>query len=172
VLKNSKKMSSITEILKTKPVPVEYNDSITIMAMVRQGKSKDKLEIGIGMTGNWFELPVSQIKNAEEAGVYKLNDELYKVVNLEIAKPKNENIWFDYLAMVIDRLNKMPVPSGCGCNNHGTDPCTGHSSENQGGQMVSYRIGAGTGVRSVKFKERFACWWNGYSLSWCEEHGM
>lgn len=160
-------MKTIIDILNTEVKAPGFFDTITIMTMIRKGKATDRLEIGLGTTGKWLELPISQVSKAEEIGVFKLNDEEYKVCNLEISRPGEENAWFDYLALVLNQLNKIPEP--CGCN----DNADSSSLTNKIERRASNSWGSGSGsLRTKSTYWRLACWWNGYSLSWCEQHGM
>lgn len=151
-------MANITDILKTKPLAEQPEETLTIITMVRQGKNKEQFEMALGVTGRWLELPLQQIKSATEIGVYKLGGEEYKVAELVVFRPKADTVWFDFLGHVLKKLTPhlQLNPSGCGCSSDGDSPSPPVMA------MLSFR----------DMYWRAACVYNGYSFRWCAENGM
>jgi hypothetical protein len=151
-------MNDIAAILKTKPQTNQEDEMLTIVTMVRPSKTKDKFEIALGVTNKWLELPISQVKSAQEIGVYQIGEDSYKVAELNIIRPKTDNVWFDFLSHVLQELGYSLQNNECGCS---------HGDPTSPPPRARYRLITG---RSIYW--RLACMYNGYSIRWCSQNGM
>ena len=153
-------MKNILEILETS-VEQDYPiKSLTLLSMVRKGSTTDSLEISLGTTEKWISVPISLIISANEIGNHESEGKFYKVVELVIKSPNEQNIWFDYLAHVLHNLKNIE------CNAADThSDC--ENVQNSTNKLVPFRLS--TGRRVYK---RLACMYNGYSIRWCSQHGM
>lgn len=155
-------MKTINQILQTKPEDLLSDETLSIIAMVRPVNNDKSFEISLGETGKWIPVPVSQVKSVQEIGVYESANKYYSMVQLELQKPAEENIWFEYLLHVINTLRSLELEFNTGCN---CDSETKGNNDNR--RMMASRL-----YFTGKVMKRVECMWNGYSIRWCSQHGM
>lgn len=107
----------INAILNNKKSVKSMPTSIEMVAIIKPSEIKDCIDIALGKY-RWASIPIASIKSIVEVGEYMIMDCMYKVVEIEIARPEKDFLWYDILDFMIQQITvlwKQCHPETCTC---------------------------------------------------------
>jgi hypothetical protein len=153
-----KSKKEIQEILAKKPTTKNMLESFYMLAVVRSGKSKDHIEIYLENIDQWILFPISEIIDLEEIDTVNVDDELCKLIHLEIKIPNANNAYQAMLKDALMSIVQLVRKDGCSCNDDSTDSHHRNNSRvNRSARRVT-KSGVGSG-NCYSCKLIFGRWW-------------
>jgi hypothetical protein len=95
-----------------------FSDVLELTVLIKPSTIADKVTIALG-NYRWVDLPKEHVKHVKNLGNYLLLGENYPVYQLEIKRPTKDNLWWDMLYFMLERLISLWMeahPEKCDCH--------------------------------------------------------